>query len=171
MFDQKTRLTFSYHKGSAGWYVQSSFLETPATGCFFSCWHVLISVPRAALRKSWGLFFYSEPSGKGGGFCLDLHCAVQCGGFMVTWNMLSSKPSGCSRGLGEDNLRHHLTAGMLFSAEVACRLCARLQSHRHAQVRWHTPTGQIPCPPLHMAPTLLLSKGCSSTFLSSCCGD
>lgn len=87
------------------------------------------------------LFVYSESPGKASGFDHTFPCVVQYVGFMVTWNKLSSKPSGLCRWVGGDNSKHRLQVGMMPSAEVACRLYGRFQSHRHLLVRCHSPCG------------------------------
>lgn len=99
-----------------------------------------LSVPFSSEEQP-GALCYSESPGKASGFAHTFPCAVLYGGFMVAWNKLSSQPSGPRRWVGGDNLKHGLRVGMMPSAEVACRLYGRLQSHRHLQVHCHSPCG------------------------------
>lgn len=100
-----------------------------------------LSVPFSTEEQPGAFFVYSESPGKASGFAHTFPCAVQYAGFMVTWNKLSSKPSGPRRWVGGENLKHGLRVGMMPSAEVACKLYGRFQSHRHLQVRCHSPCG------------------------------
>jgi hypothetical protein len=114
---------------------------------------MVISVSRVALRNSSGVFSILNLQKRPVTVAHIFPCAVQFVGFMVTWNILFSKPSGLPRQVGGDNLRHQLGVGMMLSPEVAFRLHGRFQSHRHVQVRCHSPTEQFPA---HLCPWHLL---------------